>query len=119
MTAYGPGGVPLYPPSSNSGGLLLSQIVNWKDYGVAIGNQHCTESTDNSFDQTVTPSFSNELITTMDSSRTSVVERNSILHIFLFIQAAIESGDVSSTDSTTHQLSKYILIIYIMLVPLV
>ena len=95
----------MFPPSSNRG-LLLSQIVNWEDYGVAIGNQYYVESGSDNFDQTIIPSFSNELIITKESSRTSVVERNCVLYVFLFIEAAVESVDESSTDSTRHQLSK-------------
>ena len=105
MVVYGPGGVPVFPPSS-SRGLLLSQIVNWEDYGVAIGNPCCTESTSDSFDQTVVPSFSNELVITKEPTRASVVERNSFLYVFLFIEAAVESVDVSSIDSIGRQLSK-------------
>ena len=102
---YGPGGVPVFAPSSHRG-LLLSQLANWEDYGVAIGNRCPTENTSDNFDQMVTASFSNELIVTKDSTRASVVERNCILYIFLFIEAVVESVDVSSTDSTRHQLSK-------------
>ena len=106
MMVYGPGGVPVFPPSS-SRGMLLSQVVNWEDYGVAIGNLCCTENTSDNFNQTMVPSFSNELVITKDPTRTSVVERNSVLYIFLFIEAAVESVDVSSTDSVGRQLSKY------------
>lgn len=105
MTVYGPGGVPVFPPSSNSS-LLLSQVVNWEDYGVAVGNQCSTERTSDNFDQTLIPSFSNELIITKDSTRVSMVERNCVLHVFLFIEAAVESADVSSMDSASRQLSK-------------
>ena len=105
MMVYGPGGVPVFPPSSHRG-LLLSQLANWEDYGVGIGNRCPTECTGNNFDQMVTASFSNELIVTKDSTRASVVERNCILYIFLFIEAVVESVDVSSTDSIRHQLSK-------------
>ena len=114
MVVYGPRGVPIFPPSSNRG-LLLSQVVNWEDYGVAIGNPCCAESTgDDNFDQTVIPSFSNELVVTKDPTRASVVERNSFLYVFLFIEAAVESVDVSSTDSAGRQLSKYIIMTYIL-----
>ena len=95
-------------PSSSHQGLLLSQIVNWEDYGVAIGNTCCAESTGDDFDQTVIPSFSNELIITKDPSRTSIVERNCVLHLFLFIEAVVELDDVSSMDSTSRKLSKWI-----------
>lgn len=105
MIVYGPGGVPVFPPLSKSG-LLLSQVVNWEDYGVAIGNQCSAECTDDNFDQTVIPSFSNELIISKDSTRASVVEQNCVLYVFLFIEAVVESVDVSSTDSIGYQFSK-------------
>lgn len=106
VTVYGPGGVPVFPPSSTRG-LLLSQIVNWEDYGVAIGNQYFAGSTGDNFDQIMVPSFSNELIITKDSTRTSVVERNCVLYVFLFIEAVVEVVDViSSIDATSRQLSE-------------
>ena len=105
MVVYGPGGVPVFPPSSRRG-MLLSQVVNWEDYGVAIGNPCCAESTSDNFDQTVVPSFSNELVVTKDPTRASVVvKRNTFLYVFLFIEAAVESVDVSSTDLVGHHLS--------------
>ena len=114
MMVYGPGGVPVFPPSSNRG-LLLSQLANWEDYGVAIGNHCSAESTGDNFDQMIIPSFSNELIVTRDSTRISVVERNCVLYVFLFIEAAVESADVTSTDSTRHQFSKSSYNIFIIL----
>ena len=103
---YGPGGVPVFAPSSTRG-LLLSHVVNWEDYGVAIGNPCCPESTGDNFDQTVVPSFSNELINIKESTRSSVIERSCILYVFLFFEAAVESVDMSSTDSASRKLSEF------------
>ena len=103
---YGPGGVPVFAPSSTRG-LLLSQVVDWEDYGVAIGNPCCPENNGDNFDQTVVSSFGNELINIKHSTRSSLIERSCILYVFLFFEAAVESVALSSTDSASRQLSKF------------
>lgn len=84
--------------------MILSQIANWEDYGITVSTPcPTTTSTEDVFDGSIAPSFSCELVNTNDTSR-STVERSSVLYVFLFIDAVVESTNDIPTHPTSHQL---------------
>ena len=99
-------------PSCSERGVILSQIANWEDYGITISSPCLTTgSVEEVFDKTIMPSFSCELASTNDTSRSSV-ERNSVLYVFLFIDAVVESTNVIPTHPTSNQLCMYTITAY-------
>jgi len=102
--------VPLFPSCSERG-VILSQLASWEDYGITVSTLcPTTRSTEDVFDRSIAPSFSCELVSSIDTSR-STVERSSVLHVFIFIDAVVESADDIPTHPTSHQLCMFTTIV--------